>query len=94
MNNTGRVFGMVTSANSSFYTFWALKSFFEHTLLTANDEVYLIDNYNAYEEMVPGRVNVIKNDAPLTFSENANKLIAIADAADINSRLVRPARRY
>lgn len=82
MNNAGRVFGMVTSANSSFYTFWALKSFFEHTPLNANDEVYLIDNDNAYEESVPARVTVIKNDNPLTFSQNANKLIRIADGKD------------
>lgn len=82
MINSGKVFGMVTSANSSFYTFWALKSFFEHTTLNENDEVYLIDNDNAYEETISNRVTIIKNAAPLTFSENANKLIAIADAAD------------
>ena len=59
------VFGMVTSANSSFYTYWALKSFFETTTLQRTDKIYLIDNDGVYDDEFDPRVLVIKNETPL-----------------------------
>ena len=74
----GRLFGMTTSANSSFYTQWALKTLLKHTSLTNNDTIYLIDNDNCYTEIVDSRIQIIKNNYPLSFAQNVNKLISMA----------------
>jgi GT2 family glycosyltransferase len=78
----GRLFGMTTSANSSFYTQWALKTLLKHTQFTENDTIYLIDNDNCYSEPVDDRINIIKNVFPLSFAQNVNKLISMALYAD------------
>lgn len=80
MSSIGRVFGIVTSANSIFYTHRALQSFFLNTKLTVDDEVYLIDNDNVCK--IISNVIIIKNEKPLTFAENANQLIDIARASN------------
>lgn len=79
VNAAGRVFGMTTSANSTFYTHWALESFFKNTILNDNDEFYLIDNDNVYSDEVHDRVIVIKNQNPMSFAQNVNQFIDIAN---------------
>lgn len=79
---SGRLFGMTTSANSSFYTKWALATLLKNTQFNDNDVIYLIDNDNCYTEQVNNRITIIKNNFPLTFAQNVNKLMSMALYAD------------
>ena len=79
---SGRLFGMTTSANSSFYTKWALVTLLKNTQFNDNDVIYLIDNDNCYTEQVNNRITIIKNNFPLTFAQNVNKLMSMALYAD------------
>jgi len=82
MNNTNRVFGMVTSKSSEFYTDWALKSLFENTRFQSTDSIFLIDNDNSYCRNSHGKLKVLRNQHPLTFAENVNQLIRLAKEKD------------
>lgn len=75
------VFGMVTTAKSRDYTPLALRSFFEHTRLGADDALVLVDNDGDFE-LPPGMENdrllVLKPAAPQSFARNANVAIQVA----------------
>jgi len=77
MNN---VFAMVTLKNSSFYTDYALESFFRYTEIDNSDEFLLINNdgdkldkFSIYK-----KINVLNNNVPFSFAKNVNQGIAVA----------------
>ena len=76
-----KVFGMVNTRDSAPYTPYALRSFFEHTPLEAGDRFFLIDNdhscaENDYSKF--SRLELIMNQQPLGFAENANQILRTA----------------
>ena len=71
MSNT---FAMVTLKSSHFYTSYALQSFFRHTKMKDEDEFFLIDNDNNELESFSAykKIQIVKNNNPLSFAENVN----------------------
>jgi GT2 family glycosyltransferase len=72
---------MITTAASRHYTPVALRSFFTHTPLTADDRFVLIDNDGDFElpEDIPAdRVTLFRPKSPQGFARNANVLLAYA----------------
>ena len=70
-----RFFAMVTTSGSAAYTPHALRSFFAHTPLQADDRFFLIDNDNCCDAATTAgypRCELVRNDAPRGFAENAN----------------------
>jgi GT2 family glycosyltransferase len=84
VNSRGRLFGLTTSANSNHFTKYLINSFFATTSLKNTDLFVLIDNDNIWNDFSYPRVNVVKNQIPLGFAENVNKLINIADANELD----------
>lgn len=83
-----KTFGMVTTSASARYTMPALESFFHRTPLADEDQFFLVDNDNSWSESntsFGGKVQVLKNKAPLGFAANANQIItrAVAAGADL-----------
>lgn len=78
---TSKLFGMVTMNASWAYTFHALTTFAEHTVLEKEDSFVLIDNDGAasdsgvFADSLQGNYRVHKNEAPKSFAENANMLM-------------------
>jgi len=75
--NMGNLFAMVTLNCSNAYTSYAIESFFKNTKLNNEDEFLLIDNdgcelgkFSIYK-----KIQIIKNQKPLTFAENVNLAI-------------------
>ncbi len=77
MNN---VFAMVSLKNSSFYTNYALESFFKCTKIDNNDEFILINNDNDKVDkfLTYQKINVINNKIPFSFAKNVNQGINVA----------------
>ncbi|MCB0320517.1 MAG: glycosyltransferase family 2 protein [Bdellovibrionales bacterium] len=78
-----RLFLMITTAGSQFYTEHALRSFFEHTLLCDDDAFYLVDNDSSYilpSNLAGSPITLQRNKSPLGFAENVNQFIRIAQA--------------
>lgn len=76
-----KVFGMVSTENSRHYTYFALKSFFEHTPLEPSDSFFLIDNDQSLGRRSPFNhpfIKLITNENPRSFSENVNEVMRIA----------------
>jgi len=71
---------MVTLKDSNNYTIEAIKSFFNNTTLSKEDDFYLIDNDRSVIDQFTSynKIKVIKNKKKLTFSENVNQAIDIA----------------
>lgn len=82
MNGLARVFAMVTTSGSASYTPHALASFFKHTPLRPEDRFYLIDNDGDYSASSYPRCELVKNDVPRGFAENANWAIEHALSAE------------
>ena len=81
------VFGMVTTQGSAAYTPHALASFFATTPIAPGDLFILIDNDGDFDctkipEPARKSVQVKKNSAPLSFAENVNQVMEIADRTD------------
>lgn len=79
-----KIFGMVTTVNSWEYTSYALKSFFKNTRLEEGEKVFLIDNDNSFDDDASWfnpALEIIKNDEPLSFAANVNKIMEIARGA-------------
>lgn len=77
-----KLFGMLNTKDSQAYTAHALKSFFKHTTLAAEDRFVLIDNDASYPaDSLPPAVHLLKNPKPLGFSDNANQLVDLALSA-------------
>lgn len=79
-----KIFGMVTTKGSWEYTSYALKSFLRTAKLSSEDTIYLIDNDGAFEEEASWfspRLEIIKNERPLGFAANMNKVMERADAS-------------
>jgi len=77
MNN---LFAMVTLKSSHLYTGYALETFFKNTKLYDSDEFLLIDNDGCKLDNFPinKKINIIKNQTPLSFAENVNTAIDLA----------------
>ena len=77
MNN---VFAMITLKNSSFYTGYALESFFKYTEIDDGDEFLLINNDGDKVEKfsIYKKINVFNNDIPFSFAKNVNQGIDLA----------------
>ena len=71
---------MVTLKSSNFYTGYALESFFKNTVMEADDEFLLINNdYSEIDKFsIYNKINIVKNNQPLSFAENINQGISIA----------------
>ena len=71
---------MVTLHESNSYTIEALKSFFDNTILSNEDDFYLIDNDDSIKNQFTkyNKLKVIKNKKKMTFSENVNQAIDFA----------------
>ena len=71
---------MVTLKSSNFYTGYALESFFKNTVVEADDEFLLINNdYSETDKFsIYNKINIVKNNQPLSFAENINQGISIA----------------
>ena len=74
------IFAMVTLKSSNFYTAYALESFFKNTVMEADDEFLLINNdYSEIDKFsIYNKINIVKNNQPLSFAENINQGISIA----------------
>lgn len=83
--NSPTLFGMVTTAKSSNFTYYALNSFFSTVTLNPQDLFVLIDNDNVWEDFSYPNVRIIRNKQPLSFAANINQLISIADSRDRKS---------
>lgn len=71
------IYAMVNLKRSERYTEHALKSFFKNTSFSSDDKFYLINNdSNYYYNDV---ITNIDNTEPLTFAQNVNQIIAIAN---------------
>ena len=72
MNN---IFAMVTTKKSNYYTNFAIKSFFEQTVLNTGDDFLLIDNDENDISVFSNfkKIKIIKNTYPLSFAENVNQ---------------------
>lgn len=77
--DSGILYGMVTSASSSNYTEYAIRSFFKNTTLGHNDLFVLVDNDAVWPSHTSAFINLVKNESPKTFSQNVNYLIELAD---------------
>lgn len=82
--NSPTLFGMVTTAKSSNFTYYALNSFFSTVTLNPQDLFVLIDNDNVWEDFSYPNVRIIRNKQPLSFAANINQLISIADSRDLD----------
>ena len=71
---------MVTLKSSHIYTEYALKSFFKNTALDDQDEFLLIDNDGCQIDKLSysKKIQIIKNQSPLSFAENVNQVITKA----------------
>ena len=68
---------MVTIQRSNVYTNYAVKSFFENTKLTKDDEFFLINNDGCDLEKYYSnkKIKIIKNKLPLSIAQNINQII-------------------
>ena len=76
----GNLYAMVTTSASAAYTDLAIDSFFKTAVLSGHDQFVLIDNdaqgiYNSAYTLV--------NERPLTFAENCNQIIDLADSRPV-----------
>lgn len=88
-----RYFGMVTTSASHSYTQVALRTFFMHTELQADDRLLLFDNDADFEPstFLPPHaashpaLHIVRHDAPQSFAENVNAVIeqALTAEADV-----------
>ena len=71
---------MVTTKKSNYYTAFAIKSFFKQTILNPEDDFLLIDNDKNDTNIFSNykKIQIIKNENPLSFAENVNQGIKIA----------------
>ena len=70
-----RYFAMVTTSGSAAYTPHALSSFFSNTPFNVDDRFFLIDNNGDCDESMAQpypRCELVRNDVPRGFAENAN----------------------
>ena len=74
------IFAMVTLKSSHIYTEYALKSFFKNTALDDQDEFLLIDNDGCQIDKLSysKKIQIIKNQSPLSFAENVNQAMTKA----------------
>ena len=93
-----KVFGMISTAKSVEYTWYALHTFFAATELSPSDEVHLIDNDSGsldetrLKERFP-RVQFFAQPSPASFAANMNRIVArarelSADAYLLNNDLI------
>ena len=78
-----KVFGMVSTKNSVDYTPYALRSFFEHTACSAEDDFILIDNDGSLDkeqltEEFP-QIIFVQHEQPHSFAENLNSAMRHAE---------------
>jgi len=81
---------MVTTRHSTPYTVAALRSFFHHTPLARDDAFLLIDNDGAFswegiEAPIRDRVTLHVNPAPLSCSQNGNRILQAAHARNADA---------
>lgn len=82
-----RLFGMITTKDSSEYTVEALRTFFMYTNFRDIDQFILIDNDGAWDDKkyTHPAVKLIRNNSPLGFASNSNNLAR--EAINSNSDL-------